>query len=248
MNQPPSSSEKLSSPVPANTVIIIPALNEEVCLPGVVGKLRELGFNRIRVMDNGSTDRTAEVARENGAEVLREPRRGYGQACWTGCQNLPTEVEWILFCNADGSDDLEKIPAMLKAAEKAELVLGTRTADDDGSDHLTAPQRFGNKLATSLIRLFWNARYSDLGPLRLISRRAFERLKMQDRGFGWTVEMQVRAGEVALKFSEVPAFQKFPAPSKAASKLARSSYQPLPHFGCDAPACNAGWLGFLPCY
>ena len=217
MSQPPSSSEKLSSPVPANTVIIIPALNEEVCLPGVVGKLRELGFNRICVVDNGSTDRTAEVAHENRAELLREPRRGYGQACWTGCQNLPAEVEWILFCNADGSDDLEKIPAMLNAAEKAELVLGTRTADDDGSDHLTAPQRFGNKLAVTLIRLLWGAKYGDLGPLRLISRRAFEQFKMQDRGFGWTVEMQVRAAEENINVCEV-AVRNFPR-SAGVSKI-----------------------------
>ena len=188
----------------SKTVVVIPTLNEEACLPGVIGKLRELSINQIRVVDNGSTDRTAEVARKNGAEVLREPRRGYGQACWTGCQNLPAEVEWILFCNADGSDDLEKIPVMLSAAEKAELILGTRTADDEGSDHLTAPQRFGNKLATTLIRWLWQARYTDLGPLRLISRRAFERLQMQDRGFGWTVEMQVRAAEEKLTVREVP--------------------------------------------
>jgi hypothetical protein len=90
------------------------------------------------------------------------------------------------------------------AGEQAELVLGTRMAGEDGRDHLTASQRFGNRLAVTLIRLFWGVRHADLGPLRLISRRAFERLKLRDRGFGWTVEMQVRAAEEGLKIIELP--------------------------------------------
>ncbi len=175
---------------PGNVIVVIPALNEEASLPQVIERLRRVGLHRIRVVDNGSRDRTAEVARRCGAEVIAEPRRGYGQACWTGCQNLPPDVEWILFCNADGSEDVERVPELIQAAdENADLVLGVRTTDSTGRDNLTFAQRFGNKLATFLIRLLWSAKYADLGPLRLISRRAFERLTMQDRGFGWTVEM-----------------------------------------------------------
>jgi hypothetical protein len=190
---------------PQRMVVVIPALNEQASLPGVITRLRELGLNRIRVVDNGSRDHTAEVARRCGAEVVSEPRQGYGQACWTGCENLPPEVEWILFCNADGSDDIGRVPELLAATDGgAAFILGARCADDDGKDHLTAPQRFGNRLATGLIRLLWGANYADLGPLRLISRRAFERLNLQDRGFGWTVEMQVRAAEECLTVKEVP--------------------------------------------
>jgi len=190
--------------MPENVAVIIPALNEEASLPGVIARLRKLGLNHIRVVDNGSRDRTAEIARECGAEVLSEPKRGYGQACWTGCKNLPADVEWILFCNADGSDDIERVSAMMRATENgAEFILGSRVSKGKRDDHLTVPQRFGNRLATALVRLLWHADYADLGPLRLISRRAFERLNMQDRGFGWTVEMQVRAVEEGVKVAEV---------------------------------------------
>ena len=201
----PGIAGKPTTRTPANVVVIIPALNEEASLPGVLARLRDIGLGRIRVVDNGSRDRTAEAARQGGAEVVSEPRLGYGHACWTGCEKLPSDVEWILFCNADGSDDLARVPALLAVADgETEFVLGVRTPGEAGNDHLTASQRFGNKLATTLIRLFWSARYSDLGPLRLISRRAFERLNLQDRGFGWTVEMQVRTVEENVKVREVP--------------------------------------------
>lgn len=204
--------------MPAQVVVVIPALNEEASLPRVIAHLHELGLNRIRVVDNGSSDRTAEVARTCGTEVIDEPRRGYGQACWTGCENLPPDAEWILFCNADGSDDIERVPAMLHTTGgQAELVLGTRTTGDDGHDNLTPSQRFGNKLAVTLIRLLWGANYADLGPMRLISRRAFERLNLQDRGFGWTVEMQVRAAEEGVQVAEVPV-RNFPR-SAGVSKI-----------------------------
>ena len=187
-----------------NVIVIIPALNEEACLPDVLARLHSIGLNRIRVVDNGSNDRTAEVARQSRAEVIVEPRRGYGQACWAGCANLPPDAVWILFCNADGSDDIERVPTLLSATEGGDdFILGTRTPGDDGDDHLTPTQRFGNKLATALIHLLWGASYGDLGPLRLISRHAFDQLAMQDRGFGWTVEMQVRAAEERLRVHEV---------------------------------------------
>jgi glycosyltransferase involved in cell wall biosynthesis len=176
-----------------NITVIIPALNEQASLPDVINRLHQIGLRKIRVVDNGSSDRTAEVARRCRVEVVSEPRRGYGQACWTGCWNLPPEAEWILFCNADGSDDIERVPELMASSSGAEFVLGVRATGTDGHYHLTAAQRFGNKLATSLIQILWRRDYADLGPLRLISRRAFERLNMQDRGFGWTVEMQVRA-------------------------------------------------------
>lgn len=189
----------------ANVVVVIPALNEDASLPRVIARLRAVGLNRIRVVDNGSSDRTTEVARNCGAEVFAEARRGYGQACWTGCQHLPSDAEWILFCNADGSDDIERVPRLLDAtADGAEFVLGNRVAGEDRHDRLALAQRFGNAFAAGLIQLLWGARQGDLGPLRLISRQAFQELNMRDRGFGWTVEMQVRAVEAGLRMVEVP--------------------------------------------
>lgn len=200
-----TSPNKSLQAVKASVMVVIPALNEEESLPRVLHALCDGGLGRVRVVDNGSTDGTATMARAAGAEVILEPRRGYGQACWTGCQDLPCEVNWILFCNADGSDDLTAIDAMLAAAaDGADLVVGCRTADETGSDHLTAPQRFGNRLAAGLIRCLWGRACADLGPLRLISRPAFERLKLQDRGFGWMVEMEVRASEENLRVRELP--------------------------------------------
>lgn len=102
-----------TSGMKASVLVVFPALNEAESLPLVLRRLREAGLHRVRVVDNGSTDGTAAVAREAGAEAIPELRRGYGQACWTGCRNLPGDVRWILFCNADGSDDLMAVEAML---------------------------------------------------------------------------------------------------------------------------------------
>lgn len=204
-------------PAFANVVVVIPAFNEEVSLPEVIARLNRIRLGRIRVVDNGSSDRTAEVARQYGAEVICEPRRGYGQACWTGCKNLPQDAEWVLFCNADGSDDIERVPTMMHATKHAEFVLGNRLAEVGGLDYLTNVQRLGNKLIATLVRWLFAGNYADLGPLRLISRRAYERLKMQSRGFGWTVEMQVRATEEGVSTCEI-AVRNFPR-TGGASKI-----------------------------
>ena len=184
-------------------VVVIPALDEEDSLPGVLDRLASQGLRQIRLVDNGSKDNTAAIARQHGATVINEPRRGYGQACWSGCEQLPSHIDWILFCNADGSDDIEAIPEMLAdAMDGAEMVLGNRCAGEIGTDNLTLPQRWGNRLATRLIRIFWGKSHTDLGPLRLISLDAYQRLAMKDRGFGWTVEMQIRAIEEGLDVRE----------------------------------------------
>ncbi len=185
--------------------VIIPALDEEETIGGVVEQLRELGLERIRVVDNGSRDRTTEVAREAGAEVLAEPRRGYGQACWTGYQQLDERVEWILFCDADGSDDLSDVARLIEETKSgADFVLGNRRASAQARGSMTLVQQFGNGLATTLMRFGWGHRYGDLGPLRLIHRPLLEQIAMRDRGFGWTIEMQVRAVEEDARIVEIP--------------------------------------------
>lgn len=185
--------------------VIIPALDEEATIGPVVETLRELGLSRVRVVDNGSSDQTVAVARQAGAEVIGEPRRGYGQACWTGYEQLDEGVEWILFCDADGSDDLTDISRLVAEAEAgADFVLGNRQAAAKARGAMTPVQRFGNGLATTLIRWGWRQRYGDLGPLRLIRRELLERINMRDRGFGWTIEMQVRAVEAGARIVEIP--------------------------------------------
>ena len=185
-------------------LVLIPALNEEATIGSVIADLRSHGFRHIRVVDNGSSDQTVCRARLAGAEVLSEPRRGYGRACWTGLHHPPSDAEWILFCDADGSSDLRDLERMVSAASHADLVLGDRRTNSANRPAMTAAQRFGNALATTLIRLGWGHRYADLGPLRMIRIEALDRIAMRDRGFGWTVEMQVRAVELGLRVREVP--------------------------------------------
>lgn len=185
--------------------VIVPALDEEATIGGVVESLRARGLERIRVVDNGSRDETAARARAAGAEVITEARRGYGQACWTGAQHLPPEVEWILFADADGSDDPDDVARLVEEAGRgADLVLGDRRARSEARAVMTPVQNFGNALATTLIRLGWGQVYHDLGPLRLVRRRLFEEVGMEDRGFGWTIELQVRASELGARIVELP--------------------------------------------
>jgi len=188
----------------ADVLVIIPALNEAETIGTVIDQLHSLGLTRIRVVDNGSTDSTPRVARKTGAQVLIERRRGYGAACWQGLQDLPEEVAWILFCDADGCDVLEDPPRLLAEREDADFILGNRQGTIEGRHALTLPQRFGNALCGWLLGLAWGQQFADLGPMRLIRRRTLEALAMKDRGFGWTVEMQAKAVASGVRIIEVP--------------------------------------------
>ena len=201
----PSDEDQLQATICRRTLVIIPALNEAETLPGVLENLKRWSLAGIRVVDNGSTDDTVALAQSHGAEVMHEAIRGYGAACWTGMQDLPEFVEWVLFCDADGSDDLCGLaPFFQAAAEGDDLVLGNRNAHPESRHALTWPQRFGNTLAGHLIWLRWGTRFRDLGPLRLIRRSSLESLSMEDRGFGWTVEMQAKAAALKLRTREIP--------------------------------------------
>ncbi|WP_416669783.1 glycosyltransferase family 2 protein [Egbenema bharatensis] len=185
-------------------LVLIPVRDEEATIAKVIQTLQTLGLSKIRVVDNGSTDRSAEKARTTGAEVISEPKLGYGQACWKGLQQLPSSIDWILFCDGDGSDDLTQLPELLEKRPYYDLILGDRRATVAGRAALTPVQIFGNRLATDLIQCGWHYRYHDLGPLRLIRRCALDQMQMRDRGMGWTVEMQVRAVEFGLRICELP--------------------------------------------
>ncbi|MEM9806195.1 MAG: glycosyltransferase family 2 protein, partial [Cyanobacteria bacterium P01_D01_bin.56] len=187
-----------------NTLVIIPALNESATIGRVVNALKTQGLTHIRVVDNGSGDGTAQVADQAGAEVVQEPIKGYGQACWRGLQAIPNGIEWILFCDADGSDDLSQLPEFFAQRESYDLILGNRRGTETGRQQLSPVQKFGNWLSGSLIALGWGHRFQDLGPLRLVRKTALDRIGMCDRNFGWTVEMQARAVECGLRICELP--------------------------------------------
>lgn len=184
---------------------MIPARNEADSLPRLLGELRRHALHRVLVVDNGSTDRTPDLARADGAELILEPRLGYGAACAAGLAELGEETEVVVFLDADLADDPSRLPTLLAPIEagEADLVIGARPRALRERGAMTPPQVFGNWLATGLIRLLWGYAYTDLGPFRAIRRESLERLRMTDRRFGWTVEMQVRAVEEGLRVREV---------------------------------------------
>ena len=187
--------------------VVIPALDEEGALPAVLAAIPRSLVSEVVVVDNGSVDRTAEVARNAGATVVQEPRRGYGAACLAGLAALaPRPPEVVAFLDADGSDDPAELPLLVGPirAGDADLVVGSRVLGGAEPGSLTAAQRFGNRVATALLGLAFGARFTDLGPFRAIRWVALERLGMRDRDYGWTVEMQARAARGRLIAIEVP--------------------------------------------
>lgn len=188
--------------------VIIPALNEEEAIAKVVADLPE-AVTEVVVIDNGSTDRTSEVARKAGATVLKESRAGYGYACLKGIaylKNKQQDGDIIVFLDGDYSDYPEELTSLVAPIEKGnyELVIGTRNNPLLQKGALTPQQRFGNALATRLMALFYGGKYTDLGPFRAIRFDALDQLKMQDKTYGWTVEMQLKALKHQLRYTEVP--------------------------------------------
>ena len=186
--------------------LIIPALNEEKSIGSVLNAIPRELVSEIIVVDNGSTDRTADVARHCGARVVVQPERGYGAACLAGIAEIAPDCEIVAFIDADFSDFPEDMEKLLRPLleKKAEMVIGTRTATPEARLALTPQQRYGNWLATVLVKLFFGYRYTDLGPFRAIRRDSLEQLGMNDRNYGWTIEMQIKAAKKGLRFVEVP--------------------------------------------
>ena len=179
--------------------VVIPALNEEPSLGKVLRALPDDQVSSIHVADNGSTDRTAEVAAGQGARVVHESRKGYGSACLAALGDVRSviedpEKEIVVFLDGDFSDDPSCLPLLIEPLiqGEADLVLGNRAHHGITQGALTLQQRFGNRLATLLIRLIHGVRYQDLGPFRALRWETLEQMKMQDPDFGWTVEMQLK--------------------------------------------------------
>ena len=191
--------------------VVIPARDEEGHIGAVVEGLLALrgengnpAVDDCVVCDNGSTDATAAIARGAGARVVAQATPGYGLACQTGIAALDA-VDAVLFTDGDGSFRAEQALALLDAiADGADLAIGARPLGRIQPGALSLPQRIGNRVAGLLIRCLWRAKVSDLGPYRAIRANALAALRMRDRAFGWTVEMQVKAIQRRLRIAEVP--------------------------------------------
>jgi len=209
----------MSSPTPhePRVGIVIPALDEEAALPAVLATIPLALVTAVVVVDNGSRDRTAERAREGGAVVLAEARRGYGSACQKGLSWLfgrepdSPQRAWagrdiVVFLDADGSDAPEELARLVDPILRGEaaVVIGSRVLGGAGRGALTPQQRFGNALACGLMRLFFGARHTDLGPFRAIRADALAHLDLCDRDYGWTVELQLKSAVAGLRVLEIP--------------------------------------------
>ncbi len=165
---------------------------------------RDSLVDHIVVCDNGSTDKTAEIAEACGAHVVAEQEKGYGAACLAAI-NFPLERDIVVFVDGDHSVVCAELPDLLDPLfSGADLVIGSRTLGVCESGALSTPQIMGNRLASAMMRLLWKQRVTDLGPFRAISNQALIELGMQDRQFGWTVEMQVRALQLKKQVVEIP--------------------------------------------
>jgi glycosyltransferase involved in cell wall biosynthesis len=186
-------------------VAIIPALDEEGAIGGVVSELPRETVSRVVVVDNGSRDGTAAVARAAGAEVIHEPRRGYGYACMAGVAAAP-RADVYLFLDGDGSDRPSEAPALLAPIleGRADLVLGVRAASRMDRGALPLQARAGNRLAGILIRLLDGAKVEDLSPFKAVRGEALRDLDLRETTYGWTIELIVRAAQAGLRIEQVP--------------------------------------------
>lgn len=184
------------------TVLIVPALNEAAVVGALIRRVPRDVVDEVIVVDNASTDATAAVAREAGARVVSEPRRGYGAACFAGVTAIPPDAGVAVFIDADGSQRPEEIPQVLAPilAGRADLVLGARVLARHHPLHAAA----GTRLVARFIAWRWRLSISDVGPLRAIRTDLLSRLRMRDRASGWPVEMVVKAAALGARIVEVP--------------------------------------------
>ena len=195
--------------------VVIPAFNEEQSIGIVIQKLwntKDSNGNKIVdeivVCDNASTDKTAQLAKQAGAKVVYQNIPGYGIACQTAISELaPTDI--VLFVDGDDSCYPEQAVELFAAiVQGADMAIGSRTLGNIGKGAITPVQKFGNRLASFLIRALWRVEVTDLGPFRAIRWNSLSRLQMQDRAFGWTVEMQVKAAQLRMRVVECPVDSK----------------------------------------
>jgi hypothetical protein len=197
---------KLNASTLAKTSVVIPCLNEEDAIAGVVREVLAQGVDEVIVVDNGSTDTTAVRAREAGARVVSEPVRGYGRACATGLQAVRPDAEIVCFLDGDGSD----VPTYLAnvvapvARGEADFVMGSRQRGRREPGSMTPQQRVAGYLAGVLMRVVYGARFTDMSPFRAMRVAQLRNLGMSERTYGWNLEMQMRVAAAGLRVREIP--------------------------------------------
>jgi glycosyltransferase involved in cell wall biosynthesis len=207
-NTSPLSSDQLN-----RIFVVIPVLNEEDSIGLVLADLPPV--RQVVVVDNGSTDSTGRVARQAGAKVISEPQRGYGKACLAGIDQVNTFTAElglsaaeaiIVFVDGDYSDHPNELNSLARPIldDNSDFVVGSRSIGKRERGAMPFQAVFGNWLACSLMRLFWGAKFTDLGPFRAIRLGSLNHLGMKDENFGWTIEMQIKAVQNELRFAEVP--------------------------------------------
>ena len=188
--------------------VIIPAFNEEKAIANVIREIPKY-VNEIIVVSNNSTDKTIEVAQNAGATVLTENKKGYGYACLKGMEhiaNQESKPEIIVFLDGDYSDYPEELSKIVRPIieQNIDFVIGARNAKLRENGSMTPQQVFGNWLATFLMKLFFNAKFTDLGPFRAIKYDQLLLLNMEDKTYGWTVEMQLKVLKQKMTYVEIP--------------------------------------------
>jgi len=193
------------APEDSRLAVIIPALDEQDSIGRVIDAIPADLHAEVIVVDNGSVDRTAQIAAERGARVVSQPERGYGAACLAGLAAL-READVVAFLDADFSDDPALLPELVGPIRegRADFVVGSRMLGEREPGALPPHSRFGNWLAGLILTHLYRQPATDLGPFRAIRRSALERLQMRDRGYGWTIEMQAKAARLRLPTVEVP--------------------------------------------
>jgi glycosyltransferase involved in cell wall biosynthesis len=184
---------------------VIPTLNEEAAIAGVIAAIPKGAVDDVIVADSGSTDATLARARAAGARIVSERSRGYGRACQAGAA-AATDCDIVVFLDGDGSDCPELIPLLVGpiAQGRADFVIGSRTRGTREKGSMSAHQRFAGYLVGAALWLLYRVRYSDMGPMRAIGREALCRLGMREMTYGWNLEMQMRAAREGLRIIEVP--------------------------------------------
>lgn len=193
-----------------NIKVIIPAFNEQDAIGKVIAEIPNI-VSEIIVVNNNSTDNTAKVAQTAGATVLLEPNAGYGYACLKGMEyiadlNAEQQPYIVVFLDGDYSDypsELTRIVAPI-LEDNIDFVVGARVKELSENGSMTLPQRFGNGLATKLMKLFFNSTFTDLGPFRAIKYEKLLTLEMEDKTYGWTVEMQLKVLKRKYSYVEIP--------------------------------------------
>ena len=192
----------------SSIIVIIPAHNEENSIANVINEIPDY-VSEIIVISNNSTDKTIKIAKNAGATVLSESRKGYGYACLKGMEYIANRVkkpEIIVFLDGDYSDYPEELTQLVEPiiTQNIDFVIGARAKNLRENGSMTPQQVFGNWLATFLMKLFFKSRFTDLGPFRAIKYEQLLKLEMEDKTYGWTVEMQLKVLKQKMTYLEIP--------------------------------------------